>query len=660
MTVLQVDHVSFGYGAEILFEDVSFTLGAGERMALVGPNGSGKSTLLRIIAGEVAPDEGRVLLPKSVRVGYLRQSHEPDVAGRVLDVLLAPFAEARAAREALTAAEHAAASGLPEDLDRLARAQDRHHLSGADAIEREVSTVAHQVGFSDADLERAVSSLSGGERGRLQLAAVLVSRPDLLLLDEPTNHLDIESTEWLEGFLRGFPGAAVVVSHDRAFLDATCPQTGELGLLRFRLYPAAYTEYLVLRDETLARERREVELQRAEIAKTEDFIRRNLAGQKTNQAKSRRRMLEKMARLDLPEDVWTDARKLGMRFAPPRRSGDIVLEAQGLGAVRGERRLFAGIDLLLRRLDRLAIVGPNGTGKSTLLKQLAGLPTPPGAEDDGTVRRGTNLDMGYFDQHLESLDPERSCVEEIRAVRPDMVVDAAREYLARFRFYGDDGFRRVGSLSGGERTRLALARLLLVPRNFLLLDEPTNHLDIPACEILEEALRHFEGTLVVVSHDRYFLDRVSTRVLHLEDGKATFYPSGYADYHARRALHDRPGVEVDAREVGPQKAAPKPAAKAAPAAKPAPNAPAAGGKESHEERKRKARELEKRQRRVAELEKLVAGGEAKLKELRAELAKDPGGDWGRVAKLAEEEQALAAKVDAWTEEWMKLSEAGDA
>lgn len=643
MTVLQVDHVSFGYGADVLFEDVSFTLAAGERMALVAPNGQGKSTLLRIIAGEVLPDEGRVLFPKNVRVGYLRQSHEPDASGKVLDVLLAPFAAARAAREALTEAEHAAASGRPEDLNRLAHAQDRYHLTGADAIEREVSTLAHRVGFSDDDLQRPVASLSGGERGRLQLAAVLGSRPDLLLLDEPTNHLDIATTEWLEGFLRSFPGAAVVVSHDRAFLDATCPQTGELGLLRFRLYPAPYTKYLALREETLARERREVELQRAEIARTEEFIRRNLAGQKTNQAKSRRRMLEKLVRLELPEDVWTDARKLGMRFPTPRRSGDIVLEAQGLGAVRGGRRLYAGIDLLLRRLDRLAIVGPNGSGKSTLLKQLAGLPSPEGARDEGTVRRGTNLDMGYFDQHLESLDPERSCVDEIRAVRPDMVVDAARQYLARFRFYGDDTFRRVGSLSGGERTRLALARLLLVPRNFLLLDEPTNHLDIPACEILEEALRHFEGTLVLVSHDRYFLDRVSTRVLHLEDGKAIFYPGGYADYHTRNTRREIREPEVDVREPVPTK----------PVATSATNT----GRESHEERKRKAREQEKRQRRVVELEKLVAEGEAKLRALRAELSQDPGGDWERIARLAEEEQALTARVDAWTEEWMKLSEA---
>jgi ATP-binding cassette subfamily F protein 3 len=433
MTIVQVDHVTFGYGVDLLFEDVCFTLAAGERLALVAPNGQGKSSLMRIIASELQPDEGRVLMPRSMRVGYLHQSHEPDPSGTVMEVLMKPFSAARDARHALTEAEHGAATGLPADLDRLAHAQEHYQRIGADGVEREVSTIATRVGFSDADLERSVSSLSGGERGRLQLAAVLAAKPDLLLLDEPTNHLDIESTEWLEAFLRGFPGAVVVVSHDRAFLDATCPRTAELGLFRFRLYEAPYSTYLTLREEDLARERRELELQRAEIAKTEDFIRRNLAGQGTNQAKSRRKMLDKLVRIERPEDIWADAKKLGMRFAPGRRSGEIVVEAKGLGAERGGRRLFQGIDLQVRRLERLAIVGPNGSGKSTLLKRLAGLGEPG---DEGEVRLGTNLDMGYFDQHLESLDPRRSCVEQIRAVRPDMVVDAARQYLSRFRFFG--------------------------------------------------------------------------------------------------------------------------------------------------------------------------------------------------------------------------------
>ncbi len=628
MTIVQVDHVTFGYGVDLLFEDVSFTLAAGERLALVAPNGQGKSSLLRILAGGLPPDEGRVLTPRSVRVGYLTQSHEPDPSGTLVEVLMKPFGEAREARHALTEAEHGAASGLPADLDRLAHAQDHYQRIGADTVEREVSTLATRVGFTDADLERPVASLSGGERGRLQLAAVLAAKPDLLLLDEPTNHLDIESTEWLESFLRGFPGSVVVVSHDRAFLDATCPRTAELGLFKFRLYEAPYSVYLTLREEDLARERRELELQRAEIAKTEDFIRRNLAGQGTNQAKSRRRMLDKLVRIERPEDIWADAKKLGMRFAPGRRSGEIVIDSRGLGAIRGGRRLFEGIDLQLRRLERLAIVGPNGSGKSTLLKRLAGLGDPT---DKGEVRLGTNLDSGYFDQHLESLDPRRSCVEEIRAVRPDMVVDAARQYLSRFRFFGDDAFRAVGSLSGGERTRLALARLLLVPRNLLLLDEPTNHLDIPACEILEEALANFDGTVIVVSHDRRFLDRVATRVFHLDDGVVTLYPGTYSDFVSRNR---RPKAE---------------AAVVATVATPV-------GKETHEERRKRSREEERRRKRVTDLERTIAEAEATLATLRAELTEGYGNDWAKLAKRADDERALAAKVDAWTEEWMKLSE----
>ncbi len=633
MTIVQVDHVSFGYGADVLFEDVSFSLEAGERLAIVAPNGQGKSSLLRILAGELQPDEGRVLMPKATRVGYLHQSHEPDPAATLMEILMKPFGEARAARAALTEAEHGAAAGDEAALERLARAQDHHHHVGADRIEQEVATLATRVGFSTADLDRAVASLSGGERGRLQLAAVLASRPDLLLLDEPTNHLDVESTEWLEGFLKGYAGAAVVISHDRTFLDATCPRTAELGLLRFRLYEAPYAQFVALRAVDIEREKREVELQRAEIAKTEDFIRRNLAGQKTAQAKSRRRMLEKLVRVERPEDIWADARELGMRFAPGRRSGDVVIEGTGLGAVRGGRRLFEGLDLRLKRLERLAIVGPNGTGKSTLLKRLAGRGE---ADDEGDVRLGTNLDAGYFDQHLESLDPQRSGVDEIRSVRPDMVVDAARQYLARFRFYGDDVFRKVSSLSGGERTRLALARLLLVPRNLLFLDEPTNHLDIPACEILEEALANFDGTLVVVSHDRAFLDHVATRVLYLHDGAMEFYPGTYSEFVARR----RPA------RTAPAPAAPVAAASAEPR------------RESHEERRKRSREEERRKRRIGELEKLIAEAEAALGTIRAELMEGYGGDWARLAKRAEEERAMTHKVDTWTQEWMNLSEQG--
>jgi ATP-binding cassette, subfamily F, member 3 len=639
MTVLQVDHVSFGYDAETLFEDVSFSLTLGERLALVAPNGQGKSTLLKLIAGTLEPDEGRVLIPKGVRVSYLHQSHEPKAGGTVLDVLLEPFVEARQARAELSAAEHAAASGTALDLDRLSRAQDRFHAVGADAVEREVSTIAQKVGFRDQDLSRTVSSLSGGERGRLQLAAVLASKPDLLLLDEPTNHLDLETVEWLEGFLRGFRAGLIVVSHDRAFLDATCNKTAELGLLKFRFYHARYSDYPAQREADLERERKEVLAQRAEIARTEEFIRKNIAGQGTNQAKSRRKMLEKLVRLDNPEDIWADAKKLGLRFSPARRTGEVVLEAQGLCSERGGRKLFQGLDLRVKRLDRWAIVGPNGSGKSTLLKLLAGQRME---SDRGEVRLGSNVDLGYFDQHLEALSPQNSCIDEVRSVRPDMVVDSARQYLSRFRFWGDDPFRAVGSLSGGERTRLALAKLLLVPRNVLLLDEPTNHLDIPACEILEEALVHFEGTVILVSHDRYFLERVATRVLHLESGSVELYNSTYGDYTAHRAK-----MANNARGFQSEMAS-KPQNETV-------------GDRSHrkveyEAARKNAREAEKRIKRIAELDRWLADGQVKLTTLRAQLASAPGEEWERVAAMAEEEQALVTKMDQWTEEWMRLSE----
>ena len=642
MTILQVDHLSFSYGADTVFEDVSFTMALGEKLALVAPNGQGKSTLLKLIAGELTADEGRVLMPKGTRVGYLHQSHEPDPTGTVLDALLATFVEARAARHRLTAAEEAAASGTEEALERLAAAQDRFTQTGADAIEREVSAIAHQVRFSDQDLSRMVSSLSGGERGRLQLAVVLAAKPDLLLLDEPTNHLDLETVYWLEGFLRSYRGAVIIVSHDRAFLDATCPRTAELGMFAFRDYALKYSDYVVARDEDLERERKAVMEQRDYIAKTEEYIRRNIAGQNTKIAQGRRKMLEKLERLENPDDVWASARKLGMRFAPSRRTGDIVFEAKGLGAARGGRTLFEGVEVLVKRLDRVAIVGPNGAGKSTLLKLLAGQGWP---EDKGEVRQGTNLDVGYFDQHLESLDPDKSCVDIIRGVRPDMVVDAVRQYLARFRFYGEDPFRAVRSMSGGERTRLALAKLLLVPRNVLLLDEPTNHLDIPACEILEEALAHFDGTVLLVSHDRYFLERVATRLIHLEEGRVTLYSGSWSDYQShRQKLEAQAREEAEASKPGKAR---KPAQEAKPAAK---------GKESYEDAKRKSRENEKRARRIAELEKLIADAEDKLAALRTQLKDAPGSDWEKIADLAEKEQEMVRRVDGYTEEWMRLSE----
>ncbi len=679
MALLTASDVGFGYGADKLFQGVTFTLDAGEKAALVAPNGAGKSTLLRLVARELAPDEGSVVVRRGAKIAYFRQSHEASADGTVMEAFLAGFQEMLALRHALTEAEHEAASGTEQALDRLAKAHDRYHTAGGDALERQIEMLAGHLGFSHAQMDRPVASLSGGERGRLNLGVVLAQEADLLLLDEPTNHLDLDTIAWLESHLQGLSCAILCVSHDRAFLDAVCGETMELGRRSFRTYPLKYSDYAVAREEDLARERELAERQADFVAKTEDFIRRNIAGQKTKQAQSRRKMLDKLDTIERPEDVWAQAEKVSFRFAPAPRSGDIVLDARGLCASRGGRTLFEGLDLFVKRGEKIGVIGPNGSGKSTLLKLLAGVGGP---EDEGDVKRGTNLREGYFDQHLGSLDPARTAIEEIRSVRGDMNADAVRQYLARFRFYGDDPLRRVSGFSGGERSRLALAKLLLEPRNLLFLDEPTNHLDIPAAEILEEAIASFEGTVLLVSHDRRFLSAVTSRIVALHDGQVDVYPGGFDDFqHARAKAAAAPPEEEDVAPArnrgapgGSSRSAPDGSSRSTPdgssrsstravkrSASTKPAAPEVKPA-SPEERKRQfeaekaaARAADRKKKRVKELEGLIAEGEAKVGALREKLKGHPGGDWAAVARLANEEQALTREVDRLMSEWMELS-----
>jgi ATP-binding cassette, subfamily F, member 3 len=674
MTVLQVSDLSFGYGADKLFQGVTFSVELGQRVALVAPNGAGKSTILRLIARELTPDSGSVVVRRGVRVAYARQSHELPAAGTVLDAFLSGFRAILDLRHELTSAQHDAASGTDAALERLAAVMDRYNLAGGDELERKVTMIAQHLGFTGADLERELSSLSGGEQGRLRLGLALAQEPDLFLLDEPTNHLDLDTIAWLEGHLTGLGSAMLLVSHDRAFLDNVCPITMELGRRSFRAYPLKYSDYAVAREGDLERERELAERQADFVSKTEEFIRKNIAGQKTKQAQSRRKMLEKLETIERPEDVWATAEKVRFRFAPAQRSGDIVIEARGLGATRGSRRLFDGVSLLLRRGDRVGIVGPNGSGKSTLLKLLAGVGMP---EDLGHVRRGTNLAEGYFDQHLGSLDPSKTAVDEIRGVRGDLNVDATRQYLARFRFYGDDALRRVGGFSGGEQSRLALAKLLLEPRNLIFLDEPTNHLDIPAAEILEEALSGFEGTVVLVSHDRRFLEGVTTRTIQVRDGVVDIYPGGFRDYeqarerNAKRAAEEAEAArEVTTRRKGDKNSNGeasrdegvkgarnvKRSSSTRPEAKDAASDDPVARRRAFEAEKAATRALERKKKRVKELEAEIASGEAELARMREALKQDPGGDWAKLATMAKEEQALAKRVDTAMAEWMALSE----
>jgi ATP-binding cassette subfamily F protein 3 len=642
LSLLEVGNLGFGYAGDALLESCTFRLNAGERAALVAPNGAGKSTLLRLVAGELPPDRGSVTIERGKTVAFYRQSHELGREGTVMDALLSGFGEVTEARNALAVASEAAASGEKSDLDRLARAMDRYQAVGADALEHRVATIASQLGFSDGALSRPVHSLSGGERGRIELGAVLAKEADLLLLDEPTNHLDLETIDWLAATLRATKATVLVVSHDRAFMDAVCPITLELGRTKLRVYPLSFTDYQTARETDLEREQKVADEQASFVAKTEDFIRRNIAGQKTKQAQSRRRMLEKMDRVKGPEDVWARAEKFRMRFADCPRSGDIVLEAKGLAAARGGKPLFDGVDLLIRRGEKVGIVGPNGSGKTTLLGLLAG---QGDASDHGSVRRGAGLAQGYFDQHLGSLDPSLSAIDEIRSVRGDMTVEAVREYLARFRFVGDDPFRKVASFSGGERSRLALGKLLLEPRNLLFLDEPTNHLDIFAAEILEEAIAGFEGTVVLVSHDRRFLENVTTRVVAFTATGVEVFQAGFSDYELAAA-----------RAKAKRAVQPKPEQKKRPAAAAAPEAGKDARSREHDRRRLAARDVEKKRRRAEQLETEISRAEARLSELREGLRNAPGTDWEKLHELSREEQALAKKVDTLVKEWERISE----
>lgn len=649
MTLLQVGSLSFGHGADLLFSDLTFTVASGDRLAVVAPNGAGKSTLLRLIAGEIPPISGTSVIRRGTKLGYYRQSHEVSGEGSVLDAFLEGFGNVIQLRHDLSRAQHAASSGAQTDLDRLANLMDRYHLAGGDELERKIGIVAEKLGFLPSDMERSVTSLSGGERGRLRLGVVLTLEPDLLLLDEPTNHLDLDTIRWLEGFLSSFSGGLIIVSHDRAFLENTTTATLELGRRTCRLYPCSFGEYQVARAADLERETELAERQEAMVAKTEEFIRRNIAGQKTKQAQSRRKMLDKLDRLDRPEDVWRAAEKLAFRFSPAPRSGDIVLECKGLGASRSGKTLFSGLDLLLRRGERLAIVGPNGAGKTTLLKKLAG--TAP-AEDQGEVKRGSNLREAYFDQNLGSLDEKRTAVEEIRSIRGDMNIDVTRQYLARFKLTGDDTLRQIKGFSGGERTRLALAKMLLEPINLLFLDEPTNHLDIPSAAILEEALIGFEGTLVFVSHDRRFLENVSTRLVVVRDGAATPVHESYGEWTARLAAETeaRPAANVGARPSRPPNA---PSSSGPPSTPPA--SPEAK-KASYEEGRQNARAKERRKRRLAELEDEIAEAEQEQAALRVEIAKLAPSAWEELAQRTAEDQDLGRKIEALFSEWAELNE----
>ena len=532
MIILSVRDLQKAYGGNAVLKHVDLTLQDGQRMALVGVNGCGKTTLLRILSGLEQPDAGSVSFARDVRVGYMEQQYAVHGDDTVFEEMQSVYAPVFAMEEKLRAIEQEMAGADEVTLKRLGDTYDR--LS--DAFEKadgygwrsSIQGVLCGLGFRKEQFDQPARLLSGGELTRLSLARLLLQKPDLLLLDEPTNHLDLEALDWLENYLKEYRGTVLVVSHDRYFLDRVCTHVSELLLGTMEQYQGNYTDYMGQRAQRFEIRMRAWEQQQKLIAREEAIIARYKSFNREKSikaAESREKRLEKIERLDRPQDE----RQVRFRFEAARRTGDDVVQIRDMQKSFGDRTLFTHVNLNLRAGDRVALLGPNGIGKSTLLKCLVGQEAP----DTGAVRWGANVDVGYYDQKQESLHPQKSVLDEVWDDFPRLEQNQVRGALGLFLFTGEDVFMPISTLSGGEKGRVALTKLMLRKDNLLLLDEPTNHLDMDSREVLEDALENYEGTILAVSHDRYFINRFASRVAVLTEDGIQEYLGNFDDYQQK-------------------------------------------------------------------------------------------------------------------------------
>lgn len=634
--------IQLAYGDRVLLAGVNGTIGARDRLGLVGPNGAGKSTLLRILNGETAPDAGRIEKARYVSIGYLRQEEVVPAGRSVLAEAESAFEDVAALRERLAAAE-ARLGQLPADAPEYAETlaimgELEHRLQDLEPerLRANAEAVLSGLGFAPADFERDCGEFSGGWQMRIALARLLLRQPSLLLLDEPTNHLDLPSQRWLEKFLLHYDGALMLVSHDRAFLDLLCNRTWALRAGELDDYAGNYSFY---ERESRAREAQRQQAwknQQRELERAREFIERfRYKASKAKQVQSRIKALEKIEVIELAEEEAS----VRFRFPPPPRSGQVVLEAEGLVKRYGALTVFDGLDLRFERGEKVAVVGPNGAGKSTLVRMLAGAEAP----DAGTVRHGHNVVPAWFAQHQSrELEPSLQVIDVVeRAAGTARAGLDVRTLLGAFLFRGDDIFKPVRVLSGGEKNRLALARMLVRPANLLILDEPTNHLDMRSKAVLQEALADYAGTVIIVSHDRAFLDGFVNRVLEVRPGTVSSYPGTVSEYLERmEALEARDGAAAAA--MGRQGAG-------------------EGAAQDPRERRRRAAELRRRlapvRRRAAEIEARIETMEAKRAELEAAMA-DPAFYQRGEATTADLKtyEALKAELEAAYATWSETAD----
>jgi len=656
--LLHLQGIAKSFVTRRLFEGVDLAVQAGDRVGLVGPNGAGKTTLLRIAAGLDAPDAGRRVVPRGRSVALLRQEIDPGLDRSVWDEVRRSLARVDRLAEGMAAGEREIAEHgrrgeeVPASLaERYDRARHAFETAGGFDADARVERTLEGLGFDGERRGRPLRSFSGGWLMRVELAKLLLAEPDVLLLDEPTNHLDLPSIQWFEETLARFPGGVVVVSHDRTFLARHVNRVAELEAGRFTLYELPWERYRqekALRQEQLLAQKR---TQDRKIAQTERFIERfRYKNTKARQVQSRVKALSKLERVEVPE---TKQRRMRLRIPAPERAGAVVCTLGGIHKRYGDNVVYRGVDLQVGRGDRVALVGPNGAGKSTLLRIVAGV-LPP---DEGERALGHRARVAFYAQHqLESLDPARSVLEELASVARTEDHPRLRGHLGAFLFSGDDVDKRVSVLSGGEKARLALAKLLLRPANFLVLDEPTNHLDVDACEVLEDALRDYRGTLVFISHDRRFINSIASKVVEVRAGRLREFPGSYDDYLARAGPEAVAAGGLSQATGGP-----------APAPRAAAEAPPKARRKADRQREREERKARERARR--RLERTEAAIEEREKAMEAlgwrlgdpELYRDPE----RRQELAAERSALETEVAALYREWEALASeleepAGDA